>query len=320
MRQAGRYLPEYRAIREKVSFVELCKTPDLAAEVTVQPIDRLGVDAAILFSDILIPCEAMGVELSFPGGPPKLTPTVRSRSGVDALCVPDPEDTMPFVMEAVRKIRERLAGRVPLIGFSGAPFTLATYLVEGGGSKDFMNLKAMIHAEPATYRALMEKIADTTAAYLNAQIAAGVQAVQIFDSWGGALGVEDFREYELPYVQRVIEQLNCEDIPVIYFVGQAAHLIEPMLETGADVLGVDWRLPLSQIRRRIGGRAAVQGNLDPTSLFGPIPQIEAGVKRVLDEAGSQPGHIFNLGHGIMPPTKPEHAIALVEAVHRLSRR
>ncbi|MDF1561683.1 MAG: uroporphyrinogen decarboxylase [Deltaproteobacteria bacterium] len=320
MRQAGRYLPEYRAIREKVSFIELCKTPDLAAEVTVQPIDRLGVDAAILFCDILVPCEAMGLELSFEGGPPKITPPVRSLAAAEALVVPDPVETMGYVMEAIRKIRERLAGRVPLIGFAGAPFTLATYMVEGGGSKDFLNLKRMIHAEPATYRLMMEKIADTTALYLNAQIEAGAQAVQIFDSWGGALSPADFREYELPYVQRIIDQLACEDIPVIFFVGQSASLIEVMLESGADVLGIDWRIPLDDARRRIAGRAAVQGNLDPMTLYAPIPKIEEKVKGILDAAGTAPGHIFNLGHGITQYTEPEHAVALVEAVHRLSRR
>jgi uroporphyrinogen decarboxylase len=320
MRQAGRYLPEYQAVRGKVSFLELCKTPDLAAEVTLQPIDRFGMDAAILFSDILVPCEAMGQHLEFTESHgPKLTP-VRSSSDVDRLVVPDPTDRCGFVMDAVREIRKRLAGRVPLIGFAGAPFTLASYMVEGGGSKNFIHLKTMMFAEPATYRKLLDKIVDTTAAYLSAQIEAGAQAVQIFDSWGGALSVPDFRAYALPYVQRVIERLPRDDVPVIYYVGEAAHLIEPMLESGADVMGVDWRIPLSEARRRIAGRAAVQGNLDPCALFGPPEDIEKKAAAILDEAGRAPGHIFNLGHGILPPTNPEHAKVLVDAVHRLSRR
>ncbi len=318
MRQAGRYLPEYQSIRRKVPFLELCKTPDLAAEVTMQPVERLGVDAAILFSDILIPCEAMGQTLEFTESQgPRLAP-IRSSSEVDRLIVPDPADRCGFVLEAIREIRRRLVGRVPLIGFAGAPFTLASYMVEGGSSRSFTYLKRMMFAEPATYRKLLDKIAETTALYLSAQIEAGAQAVQIFDSWGGVLSLPDFEEHALPYVSRVVDALPREDVPVIYYVGQAAHLIEPMLESGADVLGIDWRLPLSEARRRIGGRASVQGNLDPAALFGTPEDIERKVSAVLDEAGKAPGHVFNLGHGILPQTNPEHARVLVDAVHRLS--
>ena len=319
MRQAGRFLPEYRAVRARSSFLEVCKTPELAAEVTLQPVERLGVDAAILFSDILVPCEAMGQTLAFEGGPPTLEPPVRGPGDVAKLGVPDPVETTGFVMDAIRLIRRRLQGRVPLIGFAGAPFTLASYMVEGGTSRNFIHLKTLMYESPATYRALLDKIADTTALYLNAQIEAGAQAVQLFDSWGGALSVPDFRAYALPYVQKVIAQLEADDVPVIYFVGEAAALIEPMLESGADVLSVDWRVPLGEARRRIGGRAAVQGNIDPCTLFAPIPEIEKRVQGILDEAGDAPGHVFNLGHGILPPTDPDHAKAMVDAVHALSR-
>ena len=320
MRQAGRYLPEYQAVRRKQSFLELCKTPDLVAEVTLQPVERLGVDAAIIFSDILIPCEAMGQELEFiEGQGPKLNP-VRSSSEVGRLVVPDPVDRCGFVMDALRETRKRLSGRVPLIGFAGAPFTTAAYMVEGGPSKSFAHLKRMMFAEPATYRALLEKISETTALYLSAQIEAGAQAVQIFDSWGGELSVPDFREYALPYVRRIVEALPREDVAVVYYVGNASHLIEPMVESGADVMGIDWRLPMSEARRRIGGRAAVQGNLDPAALFGTVEDIEQRAGEILEEAGPAPGHVFNLGHGILPTTEPDHARALVDAVRRLSKR
>ena len=319
MRQAGRYLPEYQSVRARVSFLELCQTPDLAAEVTLQPIERFGLDAAILFSDILPPAAAMGMNLSFDGGPPKLDPPVRTKADIDRLAVPDPTEKLGYVMEAVREIRRRLHGRVPLIGFAGAPLTLASYMVEGGTSKSFAHLKGLMFSEPDAYRLLMDKIADTTAAYLNAQIEAGAQAVQLFDSWAGILSPDDFREYALPWVQRVVEQLHRESLPVIYFVGEAATLIEAMIETGADVLGIDWRLPMKEARRRIAGRTAVQGNLDPCRLFSPIPELQAKAKQVLDEAGPAPGHIFNLGHGILPETDPAHVEALVDFVHDYSR-
>ncbi|RMG19195.1 MAG: uroporphyrinogen decarboxylase [Deltaproteobacteria bacterium] len=319
MRQAGRYLPEYQEVRQKVSFLELCQSPDLAAEVTLQPIDRFGLDAAILFSDILLPAAAMGMNLSFEGGPPKLDPPLRSRAEIEALAVPDPVETLGYVMDAVREIRRRLHGRVPLIGFAGAPLTLASYMVEGGGSKNFIHLKTLMYTDAPAWRLLMEKIADTTAAYLNAQIEAGAQAVQLFDSWAGILSPDDFREFALPWVVRLIEQLDRDDVPVIYYVGESATLLEAMVETGADVLGIDWRIPMQEARRRIAGRAAVQGNLDPCRLFSPVPQIEAKAKQILDEAGPAPGHVFNLGHGILPPTDPAHVQALVDFVHRYSR-
>ncbi|MFW5878236.1 MAG: uroporphyrinogen decarboxylase [Myxococcota bacterium] len=320
MRQAGRYLPEYQAIRRKVGFLELCKTPELAAQVTLQPVDRLGVDAAILFSDILVTCEAMGQNLRFEEGRGPILEPVRTGAEVEALAVPDPSDRLGFVLDAVTEIRKRLAGRVPLIGFAGAPFTLASYMVEGGSSRSFSALKGMLFSEPATYRNLMEKITSTTSAYLSAQIEAGAQAVQIFDTWGGVLSLSDFREHVLPFVQNLIESLPREDVPVVYYVGEAAHLIEAMVDTGADVIGIDWRLPLFEARRRIGGRAAVQGNLDPAVLLGPVEGMHSRVESILTEAGRAPGYIFNLGHGILPETRPENAEALVEAVHRLSRR
>ena len=319
MRQAGRYLPEYRAVRSKVSFLELCQTPELAAEVTLQPIDRLGVDAAILFSDILPPAQAMGLDLSFEGGPPKISPPVRSQADVDRLVVPDPTEGLGYVLDAVRLIRRELNDRVPLIGFCGAPFTMASYMVEGGGTKSFAHLKGLIFGQPKVYTALMDKIADTTAAYLNAQIEAGAQAVQIFDSWAGALSPEDFRTFALPWVQRVIEQLKGEDVPVIYFVGEAGTLLEAMGEAGADVLGVDWRVPMSEVLERVGPDQAIQGNLDPCTLFAPIPEIERRAGALLETVGARPGHIFNLGHGILPQVDPDHAKALVDFVHQRSR-
>ncbi len=320
MRQAGRYLPEYQAVRSRLGFLDLCKTPDLAAEVTVQPIDRLGVDAAILFADILLICQAMGQHLEFTAGHgPRLEP-VASESDIERLVVPDPTDECGFVMETVSEVRRRLAGKVPLIGFAGAPFTVATYMVEGGSSKSFSNLKRMMFAEPALYRRLLDKITEATTLYLEAQVEAGAEALQIFDSWAGALTAPDFRAHALPYVQRMVESLSNKDVPVIYYVGQAAHLIEPMVESGAEVLGVDWRLPLSEARRRIGGRAAVQGNLDPCVLLGPVELIEERARAVLEEAGPKPGHIFNLGHGILPETSPSHAKALVDTVHEYRRQ
>ena len=326
MRQAGRYLPEYRAIRGKADFLTMCKTPELAAEVTIQPVDILNVDAAILFSDILIPCEAMGQGLAFEESRgPILTP-VRDKDSVDKLFVPDPEDTMGFVMDTIRLLRKELAGRVPLIGFAGAPFTTATYMIEGGTSKNFLHTKMMIYQDPALYKSFMDKVTATITEYLKAQIAAGAQAVQIFDTWGGIFCPADFREHALSYVQRIITDLKewmkgrGESVPVIYFVGSTAGLIEEISTSGADVYGVDWRIDLDAAIKRLGKDVVVQGNLDPLSLFLPKEKIEERVKDVLNRASSASGHIFNLGHGVVPQTPPENVIALVEMVHRLSAK
>ncbi|RJR14826.1 MAG: uroporphyrinogen decarboxylase [Nitrospiraceae bacterium] len=326
MRQAGRYLPDYQKVRGKVDFLTLCKTPELAAEVTIQPVDILKVDAAILFSDILIPVEAMGVHLEFHEKKgPVLTPA-RDENVIKKLSVPDPEDKMKFVMDTIRLLRKELAGKAPLIGFSGAPFTTATYMIEGGTSKNFLNTKRMIFQSPELYGSLMDKITATVTEYLKAQIAAGAQAVQLFDTWGGIFSPSDFREYALSYVIRVIADLRkwlkAENIsvPIIYFVGETAGLLEEISTSGADVYGIDWRINLDDAVKRLGGNAIVQGNLDPLALFLPQNRMEQRVKDILERASSARGHIFNLGHGVVPETPPENVIALVDMVHRLSKR
>ena len=316
MRQAGRYLPEYRAIRAKVGFLELCKTPDLAAEVTLQPVDILGVDAAILFSDILVVCEAMGMELILEDQGPQFPAPLKTQADVDKLHVPDPEAELGYVMEAIRRVRRGLGDRVPLIGFCGAPWTLAAYMIEGKTSRSFEKAKALLMSDAKLAHSLLTKITDSLIPYLNAQLAAGAQAVQIFDSWAGALGPEDYARFGAPYVARLIQGLKRDGQPVIVFGVETGELLVQLAKTGADVVGVDWRVPLDAARRRVGPAVALQGNLDPATLFLPMPEIEKRVARVLalaDRAG--PGHIFNLGHGILPGTPVENAKALVELVH-----
>jgi uroporphyrinogen decarboxylase len=315
MRQAGRYLPEYRTVREKAGdFVTLCKTPDLAAEVTIQPIDRLGVDAAILFSDILVPAEPMGIGMTFNPGP-RLDPPVRTAADVDRLRVYEPEAEVPYVYETIRLVRRALEGRVPLIGFAAAPFTLSAYLVEGGGSQGFESWRRMLHASPELAHRLLDKVAEVTERYLEAQVRAGAQAVQVFDSWAGLVSRADWRTFSLPYVRRVVARVRAAgDVPVVYFGLNAAHLYEDVRDAGADVVGVDWRTGLSEASRRLGPGIAVQGNLDPCALLAPPERIAEKVRDVLAEGAQAPGHVFNLGHGILPQTPVEHAQAMVEAV------
>jgi uroporphyrinogen decarboxylase len=319
MRQAGRYLPEYRAVRARArDFLTLCKTPELACEVTLQPVERLGVDAAILFSDILIPVEKMGVPLTFSEGEgPRLEP-VRDEAAVRALRVPDPEAETPYVLEAIRLIRRALDGKVPLIGFAGAPFTLLTYAVEGQTGKQFAETKRLLYTAPDVAHLLLQKISDATAAYLAAQVRAGAQVVQLFDSWVGQLAPEDFRAFAAPYARRVIDALRPLGAPVIYFANDGAALLAEAAGLGAQALGVDWRLPLDEVRARAGAAITLQGNLDPCVLFAAPSEIERRAADVLHRAGGR-RHVFNLGHGILPPTPPEHAEALVEIVHRLGR-
>ena len=325
MRQAGRYLPAYRAVRARASFLDLCRTPELACEVTLQPIDELGFDAAILFSDILITLPAMGIEVTFPEAGPKIGNPVRDRAAIDALRVPDPEEALPYTLEAVRQIKRGLAGRVPLIGFAGAPLTMLTYAVEGGGSKDYAKTKRLLFGDPASAHALLDKLARMCAAFLEAQVAAGADAVQIFDSWGGIVSPGDFREFPLRYARQVIEQLRASptfqgrDVPIIYFVNGCAPYLDDYASSGADVLGVDWRVGIDEVRRRVGDGVALQGNLDPGALFASPDEIRARVADILARAGSV-GHIFNLGHGVMPETDPEHVRAMVTAVKELSAR
>ncbi len=317
MRQAGRYLPQYMAVRKKCTFLELCKTPELAAEVTIQPIDYLGADAAILFSDILTPVEPMGMKLDFVPGPVFENP-IRSMADVEKLRIPEMEADVPYVLETLKILRRAFAGRVPLIGFGGAPFTLACYMVEGKGSKDFAQIKKMMYGAPEVYAALMEKITEMDRQYLNAQIKAGAQAIQIFDTWGGIVSPVDYEKYVLPYTKKLIDGLDRSGIPVIHFVKGAGTMLDLVQQAGADVVGLDWHVKLGTARDLLGPKVAVQGNLDPTVLYAPKAHIEREVGRILDENAGRPGLIFNLGHGILPNVDPEHARFMVECVHRLS--
>ena len=328
MRQAGRYLKQYQKIRKKVDFLTLCKTPELAAEVTIQPIDALGVDAAILFSDILIPAEAMGMKLKFfEKKGPVLTPPIRDEHSVKKLLVPEPEDSLGFVMETIKILRKELNTRVPLIGFSGAPFTMATYMIEGGTSKNFLQTKKMIFQSPGLYASLMEKVTQTIVKYLEAQMKAGVQVVQLFDTWAGIFSPQDYKDYVLPYIKRVIKEIKdwqstelAESVPIIYFVGECGGLLEEIKTCGADVIGIDWRINMDDSIKRLGNNISVQGNLDPCALFQPREKIQGRVKDILNMAVSARGHIFNLGHGILPETQVENVVAMVEMVHNLSKK
>ncbi|RRQ22071.1 uroporphyrinogen decarboxylase [Thiohalobacter thiocyanaticus] len=324
MRQAGRYLPEYRATREKAGdFLTLCKTPELACEVTLQPLERFPLDAAILFSDILTVPDAMGLGLYFEEGEgPRFSHPIRDEQAVNALAVPDPEQELGYVMDAVRLIRRELDGRVPLIGFSGSPWTLATYMVEGGTSKDFARIKGMMYDRPELAHQLLGKTADAVTLYLNAQIRAGAQAVMIFDTWGGALSPGCYREFSLAYMARIVRGLernhNNQTIPVVLFTKNGGQWLETMADAGPDALGLDWTTDLGAARRRVGDRVALRGNMDPAALYASPARIEAEVGRILADYGHGNGHVFNLGHGIHPQIDPDHAAAMIEAVHRLS--
>ena len=321
MRQAGRYLPEYNATRARAgSFLALAKSPELACEVTMQPLQRFALDAAILFSDILTVPDAMGLGLRFAEGEgPKLDRPLRDESHVGALAPPDLEK-LRYVFDAVALIRKTLDGRLPLIGFSGSPFTLACYMIEGGGSDDFRHVKTMLYARPDLLHRILEINAQAVTAYLNAQIAAGAQAVMIFDTWGGILSDAAFREFSLAYSRRVARGLTRESggrvVPRILFTKGGGAWLEAMADAGVDALGLDWQTSIADARRRVGDRVALQGNMDPMTLFAPPQVIEAEVGRILDAFGRGPGHVFNLGHGISQHTPPEHVHALVEAVHR----
>ena len=318
MRQAGRYMPEYRAMRARHSFLDLCKNPAAAAEVTLQPVERLGVDAAILFADILLVLEPLGVGLEFTrGAGPRILHPGRSAEDVDRLKPVDVGEAVPFVFETVRLARRALVDRVPLIGFAGAPFTLASYLIEGGASREFLHTKRFMRDDPAAWHALMGRLAEITVSYLNGQIAAGAQAVQLFDSWIGTLSPADYRQFVLPHSRAVISRL-APGAPVIHFGVGTATLLHLMKEAGGDVIGLDWRVELGPTWERLGHDVAVQGNLDPAILLARPPEIRRGVKAILDGAAGRPGHIFNLGHGIHQETPVDHVKALVDMVHELS--
>lgn len=318
MRQAGRYLPEYRAVREKYDFLTMCKTPEVAAEVTVQPIDIIGTDAAILFSDILVIPEAMGMHLDMIESKGPVFPNpVRDLAGVENLNTEGVVERLDYVMQAIKVVKERLAGRVPLIGFSGSPWTLATYMVEGKGSKNFDIIKSFIYTDPAAAHKLLQTLADSVVDYLNAKIAAGCDAVQIFDTWGGILSPSDFEEFSLQYMRYICENLKTDGQPVIVFAKGVASY-KGLAGLKCDSLGVDWSKEIGDVRREINSSKALQGNMDPTVLFAPKERIRTEVKRVLDSYGEGAGHVFNLGHGILPKTPVDNVKYLVECVKELS--
>ncbi len=324
MRQAGRYLPEYRDTRAKAGdFIALCSTPELACEVTLQPLERFALDAAILFSDILTVPDAMGLGLYFETGEgPKFKNPVRTSADIDALRRPDPEQELRYVMDAVRLIRKELDGRVPLIGFAGSPWTISTYMVEGGSSKTFDVIKQLMFDQPAMLHRLLEKVAASVIEYINAQIAAGVQAIMIFDTWGGALTPRDYREFSLRYMQQIVDSLTREAdgraVPVILFTKNGGQWLEIMADTGCDALGIDWTTDMGEARARVGDRVALQGNMDPCVLYASPDRIREEVAGILHSYGEGSGMVFNLGHGIHPQVDPEHAAAFIEAVHELS--
>lgn len=315
MRQAGRYMPEYRELRAKHSLLEICKTPELALTVTLQPL-RLGVDAAILFADILLPLEPMGAPFAFSSGEgPVIHEPVRDRARIDELRVFEPEEGLGYVLSAVRLIRRELDGKTPLIGFAGAPFTIASYLVEGGRSSDYQHTKQLMWSEPEAWALLMGKISEVVRRYLRAQIEAGAQAVQLFDSWVGALAPDDYREHVLPHVRHILADVAQTGVPVIHFGTNTATLLEAQVEAGGTVIGVDHRIGLAEAWRRIGHDRGIQGNLDPLLLCAPPEVAAKRARAVIAQAEGRPGHIFNLGHGIIPPTPVDHVKAMVDLVH-----
>ncbi len=320
MRQAGRYLPEYREIRAKHTFLEMCKTPEVAAEVTIQPVRRYEIDAAIIFADILLPLEPMGIALEFAKGEgPVIHNPVRTAADVAKLRQIDSATQIEYLMKAIKIVLRELNGTVPLIGFSGAPFTLASYIIEGGGSRNFEHAKALMFSDPKTWHRLMEHLTSVIINYMNAQIDTGVQVVQLFDSWVGALGPSDYREFVLPHQKNVIAGIK-KTVPLIHFAHGASHLLEMVSEAGGDVIGLDWRCNLDEAWKRVGHDKAVQGNIDPVSLFGTKEFIRKRTGEILDRAAGRNGHIMNLGHGILQQTPLDHAAEFINATHEMSRR
>jgi len=320
MRQAGRYLEEYRAVRAKHSFIEVCKTPELAVEITLQPVRRFELDAAILFADILLPLEKMGIDFEFTKGDgPRINNTVRTRGDVEKMRAINPMEEMAYLMDAIRMVKRELNGKVPLIGFSGAPFTLASYITEGGGSRNYVFTKSMMYREPDTWHLLMEKLTDMVIVYLNDQIKAGVQAVQVFDSWVGCLSAADYREFVLPHQKRLMASLD-KSVPHIHFAFGASHLLALIQEAGGDVLGLDWRTEIDVAWKALNHEPGVQGNLDPVALYGSREYIKRRVTEILDKVGNRNGHVFNLGHGILPTVPPDNAKYMIDLVHELSAR
>ncbi len=321
MRQAGRYLPEYRAIRARYGLLDICARPELAAEVTLQPVRRLGVDAAILFADILLPLVPMGLELAFAAGEgPVIGNPVRTPADVAALRDVDVADGLGTVLEAVRLVRAELDARVALVGFAGAPFTVASYAIEGGSSRHFVETKRLMYGAREAWDQLMKRLVRVTSAYLAAQVTAGAQVLQVFDSWAGALSADDYRRFVLPHSRELFAALRPLGVPTIHFGVGTAHLLELQREAGGDVIGLDWRTPLDEGWRRVGADRAVQGNLDPTALFAPLPELRRQVRVVLGQAAGRPGHVFNLGHGILPGTPVDAVRAVADLVHETTAR
>ncbi len=318
MRQAGRYLPEYRAVRAKHDILEICKTPELAAEVTVTAAERLQVDAAIIFADLLLPVEPMGMRLRFEQGDgPLLENPLRDQAAISRLRT-DAGADLGFVGEAIRRVVRHFREHLPVIGFAGAPFTLASYMIEGGGSRSFVATKKLLYQAPQAWTELMEKICEVLEPYLLLQVQAGAAAIQLFDSWVGCLSVDDYTAYVLPFSRRLIRAVEARGVPVIHFATESAALLPAMQEAGAAVLGVDWRIPLGEAWARVGHRPAIQGNLDPVALFAPLAELRRRIRAVLRQAGGRPGHIFNLGHGILPETPVENVVAAVQIVREYS--
>jgi uroporphyrinogen decarboxylase len=320
MRQAGRYLSEYRAIREKTSFLEMCKRPDLAAEVTLQPIRKIGMDAAIIFADILLPLEPMGIKLEFAQGEgPIIHNPIQKEDDIESLRIIQPDEDVPFVLEAIKKVIKELNGTIPLIGFAGAPFTLASYCIEGGRSQNFIKTKQLMYHNSKYWHLFMEKISSVVIRYLNAQIAAGAEVVQVFDSWVGCLSPYDYAQFVLPHMIKIFQGLTPE-VPAIHFATGASDLLELMKTAGGDIIGIDWRIELGNAWKRLEYTVGIQGNLDPVTLFAPLSVIKKRVQDILKSAENRPGHVFNLGHGILPQTPVENVVALVNMVHDFSKR
>jgi len=320
MRQAGRYMAEYRAIRQKYSLLEICRQPDLATEVTLQPVNRIDVDAAILFSDLLLPLEPLGLPFDFiKGEGPQLEKPINDAADIDRLKSFEPRDALSHVLAAIVQIQRELDGRVPLIGFAGAPFTLASYAIEGGHSNNFAKTKALMYGHPDAWHRLCEKLADVVGNYLVAQIEAGVDAVQVFDSWVGTLNKADYREFALPHTKRIFDRVG-NRVPTIHFGTGTATILDDIRDAGGDVIGADWRIAIDDAWERIGDDRAIQGNLDPTLLLGPTGRMFQQTDEILETVGRRPGHIFNLGHGILPSTPVEHVQMLAQYVHSTSRR
>jgi uroporphyrinogen decarboxylase len=320
MRQAGRYMKEYMAIRSKHSFLDMCRTPELACKVTLQPIRKFEFDAAIIFADILLPLEGMGIELEFAKNEgPVIHNPVRTREDIDAIRIIEPAEDVPYLLEAIRLVKGELDGKVPLIGFSGAPFTLASYIIEGGGSRNYLHTKGLMYGDPEYWHKLMGKITEVLSVYLKAQVEAGAECLQIFDSWVGCLGPDDYRQFVLPYTKKLIDSVK-GTVPVINFSTNTGTYLDILKEAGGDVMGVDWKVRLDEAWEIIGPEFAIQGNLDPVTLFGPTDYLRKRAKELIDRAGGRPGHIFNLGHGIILGTPVDNVKALVDSVHEFSRK